>query len=602
MNVVIFDFEVFKYDVLFGALVLDDNGVNRVQLWDQDEIINFYREHTTDLWVGHNNDAYDNHILYAILHGDDVFKTSKRMISAQFRGKAHLGIVTYDLMCCRFYSLKMTELLIGKAVHTSDVDFNVDRPLTDEEKRLTEDYNYDDLQQTLHNFFELQDIVILRLSLIKEFNIDKYYLTGTEARLAALALGAQQIEGLENQYVPPKMYDTLQIKNQDVINYYLSEGFRKVSTGENKLTVTLCGVPHQLGSGGIHGALKQCHETDIIYLDVSGYYNLVMINYDLLPRTIPPEGKARYEYMYHEQLRLKGVNDTKRWVYKTILLAVFGASMNEHTDFYDPYVGSLITITGQIFLVDLLEKLEGKVKLIQSNTDGIMVKPLPGVSDNDVLAIVKEWCDRTGFVIKPKRIAELYQRDVNNYCYRLANGGTDTKGDAFIGSWAIDEPVKNEFYTAKETAIVSKAVLAYLLDHVPVEETVEKYKNDLLYFQYLCKKKSYDYNNFVVYDKKLKQVVEEYEVDGLNRAFAAKPDGDKISYIMKYKQAGNTLRKSRIPNMPESYFIYNDEILSDEAKAKLIPQIDYQFYIDHAYERITEFLDTPIPQIKEVRI
>ena len=108
-------------------------------------------------------------------------------------------------------------------------------------------------------------------------------MTATEAKLATLALHARQIPGIEYQYIAPKIYDQLQVKNEDAIKFYLSEGFRQ----NQKLTIELCGVKHQMGSGGIHAALKKCHETNILYLDVSGYYNLVMINYDLLPRTIP---------------------------------------------------------------------------------------------------------------------------------------------------------------------------------------------------------------------------------------------------------------------------------------------------------------------------
>lgn len=597
MKVVLFDYEVFKYDTLLGVLVInEDCSITIKQFWNIDEQRKFYAMHLDSLWVGHNNDAYDNHILEAVVNNrQNIYRISKNLISKQFRSKANLDIVTYDLMCCRFYSLKMTELLVGKAIHTSDVDFDLDRALTDEEKLKTEEYNKSDLLQTYSNYNELIDIIILRLNLITEFNIDKKFLTATEARLAALALDAKQIEGLEKAYVAPKIYDTLQIKNKDVIDFYLTEGFRK----GKKMTTTICDVEHTLGSGGIHAARKKCHETDILYLDVSGYYNLVMINYDLLPRTIPPEGKKLYEYMYHEQLKLKGVNDTKRWVYKTILLAVFGASINEFTDFYDPQIGTLITITGQLFLVDLLEKLEGKVKLIQSNTDGIMIKPKVGYTDEQILDIVNEWCNRTGFVIKPKKIAELHQRDVNNYCYRLNNGSTDTKGDAFIGSWAIDEPVKNEFYTAKETAIVAKAVLAYLLENIPIEQTIDKYKNQLRYFQYLCKKLSYHYCEYTTYDKN-GNIVESKRIPDLNRAFALKSN-EHISIINKFKIDKNgKLKKAKMPNMPDNYFIYNDEILSNEAIKTLQAKIDYNYYIDRAYQRISEFYD--IKNINEIKL
>ena len=336
----------------------------------------------------------------------------------------------------------------------------------------------------------------------------------------------------------------------------------------------------------------------MLYLDVSGYYNLVMINYDLLPRTIPDEGKDLYEYMYHEQLRLKGVDNAKRSVYKTILLSVFGASMNKYTDFYDPEVGSLITITGQLFLVDLLEKLEGKVKLIQSNTDGIIIKPLQNSSEEEVLAIVDSWCKRTGFVIKPKHIKELWQRDVNCYCYIGVEEPWNCHGDAFSGSWEMEAPVRNELYGIKESAIIGTALLNYFLYSVPVEETVKKYKDNLLYFQYICKKLSYDYCSYETSDMTGK-VIKAEQVADINRAFAKKYDGT-VSMIYKYKSRNGKTVRSKIANMPDNVFIYNDEILSKETVDKLSKEIDYDYYIDRAKKRITEFFS--FKQIKEILI
>lgn len=593
MRVIIFDFEVFKYDTLFGCIVLDEQKEEVVQIWDLNEFIKFYYSHKDCIWIGHNNDAYDNHIIKAILEKRNVYRESKSLINnGRFRGKAELDIYTYDLMCCKYYSLKLTELLIGKSIHTTDVSFDLDRELTDEEKRLTEGYNLDDLLQTKHNFYELKSEMLLRLRLIKEFDIDKKFLTATEARLAALALHARQIAGIEYKYVAPKIYDTLQIKNQEVIDFYLREGFRN----NEKLTVTLCGVEHQLGSGGIHAALKKCHENDMLYLDVSGYYNLVMINYDLLPRTIPQEGKDLYEYMYHQQLALKGVDNAKRSVYKTILLAVFGASMNKYTDFYDPQIGSLITITGQLFLVDLLEKLEGKIKLIQSNTDGIIVKPLPQYSEEDVLSIVKEWCTRTGFVIKPKKITNLHQRDVNCYCYDVEDSW-DVKGDAFVGSFGMETPLIHELYVSKEPAIVGLAVKDYFLNKIKPEQTIKEHIRELRFFQYLCKKLSYDYCTYESTNIQTGITTSEYTAD-LNRCFALKYDGETINVIVKHKSRDGKEAKAKLPNMPDNYFIFNKDILNDETIDELVEKIDYQWYIDRSYKRIAEFYD--FQQIKEI--
>ena len=265
MNVVIFDFEVFKYDTLLGTLTINGDNLVYKQMWSLDEIKNFYKAHIDDIWVGHNNDAYDNHILKAIISGKtDIFRLSKHLINQEFRSRADLDIYTYDTMCCNYFSLKLTELCGGKKIQTSEVDFNIDRPLTETEKLETEQYNRADLAQTYENFTQMVDTMLMRLRLLTEFDIPKKFLTATEARLASTALSAEQIPGIEEQYIKPEMYPTLQIKNQAVIDYYQNECFRK--KGENRLTVTLCGLPHSIGSGGIHAAAKKCHETNIIYL------------------------------------------------------------------------------------------------------------------------------------------------------------------------------------------------------------------------------------------------------------------------------------------------------------------------------------------------
>lgn len=585
--IIIFDFEVFKYDTLLGAMLVDDNSQTIEQVWGLDNIKQFYNKHLNDLWVGHNNDGYDNHILEAIIHDrTDIYNVSKHLINSEFRGKANLPIITYDLMCCRFYSLKMTELLTGKAIHTTDVDFNLDRPLTKEEIELTNEYNKDDLRQTYSNFLELKGQMSLRFDLLKEFHIDKKYLTATEAKLASLALHAKQIPGIEYQYVKPKLYDTLQVKNQEVLDFYRNEDFRK----GKKLTVVLCGVEHQLGSGGIHAARKKYHNMsdDILYLDVSGYYNLVMILYNLLPRTIPVDGKELYKYMYKEQLRMKGITELikVRRVYKTILLAVFGASMNKYTDFYDPQIGSLITITGQIFAVDLLEKLEGKIELIQSNTDGIMVRPLSGHTKEEIIDITKEWCKRTGFVIKPKIIHNLHQRDVNCYCYQ-DDGFYERKGDIFRSSWGEDLPVLNQLYDLKDSLIIGKMCINYFESHKLPEETLQEYKDKLVYFQYICKKQSYDYctyetTNLVTGETTYK------EVGGLNRCFAKKYD-NTIGMVYKHKQRNGKDVKAKIANIPDNVFICNDNILDEKTIKDISKDIDYDWYVNRAYNRLLEF-------------
>ena len=79
MNYIILDFEVFKYDVLLGVLVVNNTSLDPIciQTWDKEAMINFYNSHLMDMWIGHNNIGYDNVILEYITRGKDPYKISK---------------------------------------------------------------------------------------------------------------------------------------------------------------------------------------------------------------------------------------------------------------------------------------------------------------------------------------------------------------------------------------------------------------------------------------------------------------------------------------------------------------------------------------------
>lgn len=583
MKYVIIDFEVFKYDTLLGALITDGSNIEIKQTWDLNEIRAFYREHVNDIWIGHNNIGYDNIILEACVKDKDIYKTSKSIIDG-FRPRCNLPILTHDTMR-GFYSLKATEMCVGKNISETPIDFDIDRKLTDEERLQIESYNRDDLQQTYENFIAQYDDFSMRLEIIKEFNLPLKMLTVSGTKLAAVVLGAKAIDGIENMKVETKLPSTLQIKHQEVIDFYLNEDFRKKG---KSVKLNLCNCEHNIMAGGIHAALKKVHYDRVMYFDVSGYYNLVMLNYGLLPRTMPDESKEKYRWMYYEQLRLKKINPRKRGVYKTILLSVFGAMMNKYTDFYDPYHGSLVTITGELFLVDLLEKLEGIVQVIQSNTDGIMLVPYDWNDKDKVIKIVEEWENRTGFVIKKEELTNLWQRDVNNYMFDN-NGTPVAKGEAVNTYGKSESPIWHQAWTAKEPEIIAKGIVDYLVYNVTPEETVEKCKRQLILFQYACKAMSFDYCVYETIDKNGNQT--RVRLQNINRAFASNDD-NIIGTVIKCKDDETAkVKRARIQSLPPNVFIYNNDIRDSETVDELVKRIDYNYYINRIYERCGEFIE-----------
>lgn len=589
MNLIIYDFEVFKYDTLLGALIINGDNVNVLQTWNLDEIKQFYLDNVDSIWIGHNITRYDNLILQAIVNDDIPYRVSKRIISSDKKQRLNIKLNYFDLIDFHFGSLKAIECAAGKKISESEVDFDINRELTDEEKEMVESYNLDDLDQTLDNLIYCQSELAVRLELVREFGLDLDVLHITETQIAERVLKAERIDGIENWYLPPKIYSQMQIKNKEALNFYLSEGFRK----NEKLSINVCELQNDLGSGGIHGAIKKCYFDEAYYLDVSGYYNLIMINYDLLPRTIPEESKKIYKELYHYQLTLKKIDPIKRAAIKVVLLAVFGSMTNEYTKFYDPNKGTLVTIVGQMFLIDLLEKLEGKVTLIQSNTDGIIIKPLPGVSLEEVKAITDEWQQRTGFVLKFDKIYNLYQRDVNNYFFVNEDGSVHSKGEiaAYYNAW--QNPLEKDAFRAKEAMIIYHSIIDFFLYKKFPEQTVEENKANLRMFQFVCKQNTYDWTEFVQEDLSSGKITTE-KIQKVNRAFASNSTLS-VGKLIKKKNDG---RQSKLQNVPNNLFVWNEEILSDETSKKLQTKINYQYYIDRAYERISEFIQ--IPEIKDI--
>lgn len=594
MNLIIYDLEVYKKDFLFGSIILSNGQEKLFQTWDLDKIREFYKDYKDDsIFIGWNSKYYDNIVLETALKDDDPFIISKKIIGKDHNIYCHMDIYSYDAMQTGFgdfISLKLTELIEGKSIDTTEVDFNIDRKLTEEEKLKVESYNRSDLYQTLHNFYVVYEQFELRLSIIRDWNLDlRKCLDMTGAQVAAEVLQAKKDPSLEHKPVKPILYDTLKLENKDALEFYLTEQFRV--KGAYKM-IHIGNAELKLAAGGIHSAIKKCYYPRLLYLDVSGYYNLVEINFNLFSRTISEEGVRRYKMMYQQQLELKKTDpdSPKRKQFKTLLLSVFGAQGYENSPFYDPYICKLIPITGELFLLDLLEKIYHLCTIVQSNTDGIMVYPNSDEDEKEILDILAAWLKRTGFVIKPKFIYNLFQRDVNNYIYTDDKGNVTTKGEA-VKNYKFDEEsyASGDNFNSKEPSIIAKGVVDFLINEVSPEETVEKYKTDLRLFQYACKKGKYDY---LTYDTEYfpSHATSSYQIQTPSRAFA---NNSNTECGMVYKHGVNAKSgresKSKVSNLPDNVFIYNGDIIKNHDE--VAKQIDFDYYVNRIYERINEFLN-----------
>lgn len=588
-KLLVYDYEVFRYDTLLGCTIIDEQNKETVfQTWDPEEIKKFYNEHVGDLWIGHNNFKYDDFMTEAVVKNQNVYEVSQKIIKKEFYNNLNLKLLSFDLIKLHKepYSLKLTELICGKNIHESEIDFNMNRKLTEEEKRLVEQYNRDDLDQTVYNTRKMFDSIKLRLDIIKEFNLNlEHSLRLPGYMLAASVLGAKGNPALKYKKISPSIPSSLKIKNQKVLDYFLN------GTHDEKedLKIVVGGTEVNFGgNGGAHGARKKVLVDKVKYIDVSGYYNLIAIVYNLLPRSLSEEGKQKYIKMYYEQLEMKKVNPIKREQYKTILLSVIGSMNMQDSPFYDPEAYKMLTTLGRVFIYDLLEKLDPLINLIQVNTDGLILEPKDWKLEKEIDAIINEWVNRTKFTVKNDHLYRFWQRDVNAYCCVDEKNQLIYKGKLFKNYDIGDKAYASfQLLNCEEPPIIAQGIIKCLMyDKMPREFVYENKKN-LKLFQYACKTgKGAD---FITYDTVNLETFERetYKLQGVDRAFALK--SNKISgMVYKHKDRYGKQSISKYPGLPENVFIYNNSI--EGAYEKIGDQIDYEYYIKRIEEKIQDFI------------
>lgn len=296
MNILVFDFEVFAHNWLLVALDLETN-VYTIINDDAESLTDFYNRHKKDIWVGYNCKNYDKYILQAILNGinpklvNDYIITSGGNGWELFRDK--LDINLYDCMIMG-KSLKQLESYFGVDIRETEVDFNLDRPLTNEELKSTIAYCESDVYNTAKVFVNNIDDFNAQLGLIKLSKSSLQDLSKTKAQLSAKMLGAKQLpvkmlreewDYTYNQCV--KDYD---YKHKDVLNFF--DSLRESKDPKAKYEIELYGVPHTFALGGLHGARPNyIYEADentlLIHIDVASYYPHIMVEWGMLSRAVP---------------------------------------------------------------------------------------------------------------------------------------------------------------------------------------------------------------------------------------------------------------------------------------------------------------------------
>lgn len=569
-----YDFEVFEEDWLVVIINLYEKTETDI-VNDKKQLEEYYEAHKNEIWIGYNNNHYDQYIFKAILCDFDPKKVNDFIIaqdnpgwkfSSMFR---KITMYNYDTMFRSDRGLKALEGFMGNNIKETSVPFDIKRKLTTAEIAETIKYCRHDVEQTIEVFFKRKDKFDAQMGLIKMFNLPLSDISRTLTQLSAKVLEAQRPKESRHDEFNISFPDTLKIeKYKEVVDWYKDESNRDYS---KSLTIDVAGVETQFGWGGIHSAVpKYVGEGYFINMDVTSLYPSLMIRYNLHSRNI--KDPKKYVDMYHTRVKFKAEKNPLQIALKEPLNGSYGAMKDKNNPLYDPLMANNICVHGQLLLLDLMEKLEPYADIIQSNTDGILIK-MPDKTPGSYLKdaedvwfrliddIVYEWEKRTGLKMEFDEYRKIFQKDVNNYVAVSPDGKYKSKGSY----------VKKQNSLDYDLPIVNKAMIEYMVNGIPVEDTINNC-DQLIMFQKIVKltgKYKYAIHNGESLSEKC------------FRVFASKRKSD--TYIGKQKTEGATIEQ--FANTPDNCFICNDDV----KEAKTPRKLDKQWYINLANKRLEQF-------------
>lgn len=624
-NTWIFDSEVFKYDWLFTFKSVDTGEY--VRIWNDSEALTQYLEDDPFLG-GFNNKKYDNFIIKAILIGcttEQIKHISDEIVVKQKNGwdipllkEYKVSFHWFDLLddCQSGVSLKGIEAHLGLPIRESTVDFNIDRPLTEDERREVEKYCQHDVDTTELLYKLRQGYLANKKNLALVRGIDvRDGISMTNAKITATYLQAVKPEKpwtderdyhypdkLLKEYIPKEVFDFFdRLHDPNVPDDVLFNENLELMIGD---------CPATIGFGGIHAAIptytEEATETrSIRNKDVASYYPHLMTiplsegqEYGYCSRNIP--SPKIYSDTLEDRVKAKKAGDKdKANALKLVLNTTYGALLNgngetAYNNLYDPLMGRSVCITGQLLLLELTNHLLAEcptLKVIQLNTDGIMVS-FDNSDEPKWQEITKEWEQRTGFELEEDFIRKIVQKDVNNYIEIPVKGEPKLKGGALVrgiltngnvdftqygllqwnnlagGAWKINN----------DAVVISNAIQEYFINGTDPEQTIKR-DHEILHFQIISKVGSKYKSCYQVIDG------EKVPVQKVNRVYAV----DDMYYGTIYKTHAKTGRDAKVGGLPEHCLVDNENHL-------VVGSIDKEWYIRQARKYIRDFLGVKPPK------
>lgn len=262
--------------------------------------------------------------------------------------------------------------------------------------------------------------------LVKTFQLPETSLTKHCLEVIADVLGAKKMT-FDDDYDITILDNIVIEKYGEVLDFFNDEhSYGLKSSIETPLMTMNYGWSY-----GINGAkpYEQNEEDKCVLIDVEHLYASLMIKYGFLSRCVPNPEIFEEIYKRKKNFDKNGTKDDQNAIsHRVVVNGTYGAmSINKNNPLYDMRQSNNIKVNAQLFMLDLIEKLENSGELLHVHTDRLIYK----VNDYSVFKNeCEKWSKRTKLNLKLDEISNFNQKGLFHYEFTKSNG-TKVVKDSF---------------------------------------------------------------------------------------------------------------------------------------------------------------------------
>ena len=242
------------------------------------------------------------------------------------------------------------------------------------------------------------------------------------------------------------------------------------------------GLEIGVGSGGLHSVdSPRVHYTTrkaVLYsVDVASYYPTLIATKGIGPRAMGEVWSKTFCQILERRLDAKrraktAVDDEERRRLvvqsdglKLLLNSTSGKFGDRYSVLFDPAAYLTVTLSGQLMLIDLIERLDvAGARVLSANTDGLFVKVRCG--DRRWRKALKRWQADTEMTLEVDPLRRLAILASNRFATLSRAGAISRKGAGLKGDFRLSP------LAAPNGFVIADAVAEALLRDVPPERTV----------------------------------------------------------------------------------------------------------------------------------